>query len=282
MIGYALVYLGSERIALGDERGWDDLDRAVAMLREFPHAELAIRACANGSGAAYRVGRLEEAEQFLDLGFELARDTEFESGLFRLALTRAAIRFSRGEWATARAELEALLQHNQEPGIMGPLARVVLSRLLARTGSLDESSRVLEPALEASSGSDEMRLVGPVTIACIECAWLSGDQNLRDLAEPVLEAHGLAESIVSRAEITRYLQRAGESGAPLPEGSPEPWLSGLQGDWRTAAELWQARSEPYEQALELVVGGDDESVEVGLSILRSLGATATIRCFEQS
>jgi hypothetical protein len=58
--------------------------------------------------------------------------------------------------------------------------------------------------------------------------------------------------------------------------APEPWASGLRGDWRTAARQWSERGEPYERALELVSGDDPTSIAMGHDLLRSLGALGTL------
>ncbi|MFP3899746.1 MAG: AAA family ATPase [Acidimicrobiia bacterium] len=274
--GYALMYLGCERLALGDEAGAEDLDSAIRALRCFPRTELAVRACVNASGAAYRAARFDEAERYVEVGLQLGKDAEFASGEYRLALTRASVRFSRGRWLQARRELEALVGQGGEPGIMGPLARSVLARLVARQGEHAAAATVLEPALDAAAGSDEVRLVGPVTIARVELAWLAGrGDDLVHLAEPVLAAPWMPGSVVSRAELCRYLQRAGHAVAG-PAGAPEPWRTGLAGDWRTAAGLWAARDEPYEQALELVSGDDRSAADAGITILRTLDATGAV------
>ena len=54
--GYALMYLGSARLAIGDAAGADDLAHAIRILQEFPRTDLAVRACVNASGAAYPLG----------------------------------------------------------------------------------------------------------------------------------------------------------------------------------------------------------------------------------
>jgi hypothetical protein len=218
----------------------------------------------------------------VEIGLQLGKDAEFASGEYRLALTRASVRFSRGRWAQACPELEALLAQGGEPGIMGPLARSVLARVLARQGDHATAAAVLEPALDAAAGSDEVRLVGPVTIARVELGWLAGqDEDLVQLAEPALAAPWRPGSVVSRAELCRYLQRAGYSMA-APEAAPEPWRTGLAGDWRTAAGLWAARGEPFEEALELVSGDDRRAAEAGIDILRTLGAAGAVEAVARS
>jgi hypothetical protein len=77
------------------------------------------------------------------------------------------------------------------------------------------------------------------------------------------------------AELSRYLQWAGLDAALIAD-TPEPWASGLRGDWRAAAAQWQRRGEPYEEALELVSGDERDASVRGLEILRRLGAAGAI------
>lgn len=272
LAGYALIYLGCERLALGDAAGASDLEAAISNLRSSPRAEFAVRACVNAAGAAYRSARFDDAEHYVELGVQLAKETDFTSGEYRLALTRAAVRFSRGRWAEARRELESLLALGGEPGIMGPLARTLLARLLARVGEMGAAGRTLGPAIAAAALSNEIRLVGPVTIARVELAWLAGTgEDLIAVVEPVLSASGTPGCAVNRGELGRYLQRAGYR-VPALRDVPEPWRSGLAGEWRSAAAGWELRGEPYERALELISGGHQAAVEAGAAILRDLGA----------
>jgi hypothetical protein len=51
-----------------------------------------------------------------------------------VALTLEAVHVARGQWAEAEAGLRDLIDRAGEPGIMRPLARAVLARVLARRG----------------------------------------------------------------------------------------------------------------------------------------------------
>jgi hypothetical protein len=59
-------------------------------------------------------------------------------------------------------------------------------------------------------------------------------------------------------------------------GAPEPWASGLSGDWRSAATRWAERGEPYEQALELVSSRESGNVRRGVEMLEALGASGAL------
>lgn len=273
--GYALMYRGAERLALGDAAGTSDLDQAVSLLTSAPRADLAVRACVNASGAAFRAGQFADAERYVDLGFHHCQDAEFFSGEYRLGLTRASVRAATGRWSEAVAELEAMLGFTGEPGIMAPLARSLLARLHARQGRFDDAQRVLDPT-DSSAESTEIRVQGPVVIARVELAWLAGaDADLARLAAPVLEHAGETANAAIQAELSRYLQRAGLA-PPAVAAAPEPWASGLRGDWKEAARRWEARREPYEQALELLAGNSPAARTTAYDLLRTVGATGTL------
>jgi DNA-binding winged helix-turn-helix (wHTH) protein/tetratricopeptide (TPR) repeat protein len=273
--GYALMYRGSERLASGDSAGSRELDEAIAILTSSPRTDLAVRACVNAAGAAFRSGRFDAAERYVEQGLQLAKGTEFFSGEYRLSLTRASVRVSRGRWREAEAELRALLTAGGEPGIMEPLARCLLARVLARQGQHDEAGRLVAAASSVAGRTDEARLLGPIAIADVETRWLAGDvAGLAEAAQRALTLAAATGNHTIAAELSRYLRWAGVDTGQVAD-APEPWASGLRGDWQTAASLWQRRGEPYEEALELVSGAEAAATR-GIELLRSLGAEATI------
>ena len=158
------MYRGSALLAMGEPTGAADLSEAIEILQELPRTELAVRACVNASGSAYRAGQFDQAESYVEHGLQLAKGSEFFSGEYRLALTRAAVRVSRGRWSEAERELRSLLAADGQPGIMGPLATCLLARLLARRGDHDGAAALVavawaavavptRPASEARSSS---------------------------------------------------------------------------------------------------------------------------------
>jgi DNA-binding NarL/FixJ family response regulator len=55
----------------------------------------------------------------------------------------------------------------------------------------------------------------------------------------------------------------------------EPYRLLLAGDWRAAATAWQALGCPYQQALALACGDQDEALLEALALLDGLGARQT-------
>jgi DNA-binding winged helix-turn-helix (wHTH) protein/tetratricopeptide (TPR) repeat protein len=276
LLGQALMYRGSDRLDLGDPRGYHDIDEAIALAAGDPRVELRVRACVNASGSAFRSGRLEEAERFVDLGLDLAAGAEFFAGEYRLGLTRLTIGAARGEWPRVEHGLDQLIRRPGQPGIMRALARSLLARLLARRSAWKEAEDVLGPALDEAAGSDEVHLVGPVVAARLELAWLRGDDaDMERIARPGLEAAARCGHRTSRAELGRWLQRAGLPFEPG-DDEPGPWGPALVGDWRAAADGWARLGERYERALELAASGDERASDEGMAELADLGATASV------
>jgi len=273
---HALQYRGTGRLALGDAAGLDDLAAAVELAQLDPRDELPTRACVNAAGGSYRAGRLDDARRYVERGLEHATGGEFTAGAYRLELTLQGVRVSRGEWDDAEAGLRTLVNWPGEPGIMRPLAASLLGRLLARRGRHDEAAEVLGPAIDSTSGSSEVALVGPVTAARLEAAWLAGRPS--DMPAIAAPAMALATEVGHRctlSELGRYLQRAGHDIEP-PPGPVGPWAPGLTGRWEEAAAAWAARGCRYEQAVELALAPDAAAGAEGRRELAALTAIGTL------
>jgi DNA-binding winged helix-turn-helix (wHTH) protein len=273
---HALQYRGTGRLALGDAGGADDVSLAVELAELEPRDELPARACVNASGGSFRAGRLDDAERYALLGLERATGGEFTAGAYRLELTLQGVHLSRGEWGEAEAGLRTLVEWLGEPGIMRPLAASLLVRLLARQGHHDEAADVLRPAVGGTSRSSEVALVGPVTTAALEAAWLAGRAaDMPELAAPALALAAEIGHRTTQAELTRYLQRAGHPVAAPPDGVG-PWAPGLAGRWQEAADGWAALGCRYERAVELALAPDTGARSEGRRELVALGAAGAL------
>lgn len=270
----ALFYLGSGRLADGDARGSDDLDRAIRLASDGPHLELKVRACVNAAGSAYRSGRFADAEGYVTHGLRLAERGEFFGGPYRLLLTRAAICASSGRWDAAIGTLRDLLKMPGDPALMGHLTRALLARLLARRGEPD-AALVLAGASVGPAHADVF-VGGPLAGAAVELAWLRGNTA----AMPALAADALrcADEVGHRgtpSELCRYLQRAGHAVDP-PAQPIGPWTAGLAGRPLESAAAWAALGERYEEAVELGMSGERAARDRGLRALEDLGAVSTL------
>jgi len=271
----ALCYLGSSRLACGDERGAADLERAIAISSNEPRAEFRVRIYVNAAGAAYRAARRRDAERYVAAGLRLAPDCEFLAGEYRLRLTAAAIHATAGESLRAIGELTELVDSADGPGVMRPLACALLARLLARRGDTVAARDVLEPALQHPAAALDSYVAGPLATAQLEIAWLSGTASVvPGFVEAALALATAAAHRAVQGELCTYLRRSGHE-VVAPADVPEPWAAALAGRWSDAAAGWAALGERYEHAIELAWSGDHaERRAEGLVELDTIGASA--------
>jgi tetratricopeptide (TPR) repeat protein len=271
----AFCYLGSGRLAQGDSRGADDIERAIALGADETRVETRVRMYVQAAGSAYRAGRMQDARRYVAAGLRLAADGEFAAGEYRLQLTSAAVSASTGDWDRAITQLRELMTGPGQAGVMVLLARSMLARLLARRGD-PEAGDVLSEAMRDPVWATDSYVAGPLAVAQVEVDWLTG--TVDKARAPILRALELAAAsghTAVQAELCGYLRRAGHE-VPSPADAPGPWALAFAGRSGEAAGAWEELGERYEQAVELACSEDDHARTAGLAGLKDLGATATI------
>ena len=264
-----------------------DVDHRISLLRAS--VELATRHGADEAVARgytnlcemlYRYLRFAELDETLDDGLAFTEEHGFPSHAYNLQVHRCLLDLRRGDWAGAEAGLEALVDQDDDPGMLAGHSRPPYGRLLARRG-VAGAGQLLALAWERALRQRSLLCLAYAGTALVEHAWLA---DRPDRAATVVEGWGRharrpsAEPV--HAEILRYAARAGLPVEPFP-GCPEPWAAGLRGDWRAAAAGWERVGDPYEQALELAGSGEPEPTLESLRTLDDLGAHAAVRHVRQ-
>lgn len=281
LVVWSMMYEASERLAMGDAGARQQLDEAIGLVSDRPGGDLAVRVAVNAARACRQGGFHDDALHYVALGVDLAKGAEYPSAVIRLQLTRAATRAAQGRWTEAIDELTSVLESPGDPGIMRPMGMALLARLLARTGEVERARTVLEDSFRWVRGSTEFRVTGPILVADVEVAWLADTEPVLGAEQERFVTERRADTLWLTGELLRYLQFAGVSQAQDLKGLelggiPEPWASGLRGDWARAAELWSEHHQPYERALEFATG-DDEARASGRAVLMELGGDLVAR-----
>jgi DNA-binding CsgD family transcriptional regulator len=130
-----------------------------------------------------------------------------------------------------------------------------LDGVLAATAA---GGRVVLLAGEAAFATGELQWTGQVAAARAEHAWLHGEE--RRVAEEAARVFDAAVQVAHpwfAGELAFWLWLAG-APPPLPPVVAEPYRLLLAGDWRGAA-AWRALGCPYQRALALACGDQDEA-----------------------
>jgi len=274
---HALTNIGTARLLGGDPGGRVELEQGFQVAVATGLEDHAARALVNLASVALDFRDYRHAREHLDraLAFtvqhDLAGNAQYMLGM------RARLRLEQGDWAgaeqDARAALAELEQRRQGPRAVDAL--VALGLLQARRGDPDANG-TLEEAAARALPTGELQWIGLVAAARAEDAWLHGalDRTATEAA--------MGYALALRAghpwfagELACWLWRAGAL-PEVPAVAAEPYRLLLAGDWRAAADAWQALGCPYEQAQALALG-DEEAYLQALGLLDGLGARRTAR-----
>ena len=268
----ALNYLGIAGVERGDPAGPGLVRQSLHAALVGGHHEVAARAYCNLGELLFRAGRLAELEDCVRDGLPFARERGFWSHSYNLEVHRCALLLRRGDLAGAITGLQELADGVEDPGMLFAYSMPWLGRALARRG--DPAARgILAASWERAREQRLLLGLAYAGLAYAEWAWLADDPAMAErVAAVLLRRTEHPGGAAFRAELLRYLARAGLGASPFP-GCPEPWAAGLRGDWRRAADGWAEAGDPYERALELTASS--EGVADGLRALDAMGADGT-------
>ncbi len=273
ILSHALNYLGVAKVLTGDEGGFDDLAEAVSIAERIGHSEYHARGANNLATALFSRLRYAEGVEVLKVAVEEAADAELLSLEYNMRALLGQGLLMLGHWDEAEGELRPLVKRAADDLLAAP-SFGYLGRLLMRRG-LSEGDELIDRGLAVAGVDDSLLRYGSVAAAAIERAWLADDAATVDRLRAQVEALAAAahaQDWIGTA--TLYAARAGLDVTP-PEPCPPSFRYGIEGDWEQAAAAWEEVGDPYERAIELVLGGRQEQAFEGLEVLDELGAVRT-------
>jgi DNA-binding CsgD family transcriptional regulator len=271
---HALTNIGSARVNGGDPGGRVELEEAFQVAVAAGLEDHAARAVCNLATLSAETRDDRHARQDLDRALAFAQAHELAGYTQHVLGHRARVRLDQGDWTGAEQDARAALAEPVKGGPRVVDALVPLGLLRSRRGDPDAAA-TLQEATERAFATSELQWTAPVAAARAEYAWLHGDD--RRAAE---EAAGIFELAAQQGhqwfagELACWLRLAG-APAPAPAVRAEPHRLLLAGDWRAAADAWRERRYPYQQALALASGDQDEALLEALALLDGLGARQT-------
>jgi DNA-binding CsgD family transcriptional regulator/tetratricopeptide (TPR) repeat protein len=152
------------------------------------------------------------------------------------------------------------------------VALPILGVISARRGR-DSARSTLDHAWEMAVAAGENQRLAPAAAALAEVAWITGRTDV-----PVPEFRRVMDSELERGfryspgSIAFWLWELGEL-TDIPEGIAEPYRLVIEGEAAEAADIWERKGVPYEQALALMHGDPGSSLHA-VEVLETLGATA--------
>ena len=249
----------------------EELEHTLAMARREGFERSAAYAfCYLATESAHMFDYVAAAS-YADEGIAYCAEHDLEGFRPYLLAVRSGGELGQGDWTRAAESADTVIAEHGG-GLGTVLALATLGLVRARRGDpavwelLDEALRIAEPA-------GEIARLGSVAAARAEAAWLEG--RLEDAVEATESALELAlrhEVPHALGALTLWRRRAGLEEA-IPAGVGEPYATALAGDADGASTRWTELGAPYEAALALADGGDEEALRRALVDLQHLGAT---------
>jgi DNA-binding CsgD family transcriptional regulator/tetratricopeptide (TPR) repeat protein len=273
-LSHALTNIGSARVNAGDPGGRDDLERGFQVAVAAGLDDHAARALVNLSTGASELRDYRHARQDLDRALAFVQARELAGQVQHVLGHRARVRLDQGDWAGAEQDARAALAEPVQGGARVVDALVPLGLLQARRGDPDAAA-TLQEATERAFVTSELQWIAPTAAARAEHAWLYGeDHRIAEEAARVFEQAVQANHAWFAGELAFWMQLGG-APPPVPPVAAEPYRLLLAGDWRGAAGAWRALGCPYQRALALACGDQDEAPLEALALLDGLGARQT-------
>jgi DNA-binding CsgD family transcriptional regulator/tetratricopeptide (TPR) repeat protein len=267
---HTLNTIGTAELIEEKAEGREKLERSLRLAQEGGLEEHIGRAYMHLAEIAERNRDFELGDRYSGPGADYCSEHGLDLWLRYMHVYQARMELDRGRWTEA---VEAIPPRVMKAGTPLPriVALVVLGLVRARRGEADQWEP-LDEAAELAAASGELQWAAPVAAARAEAFWLIGNPGA--VAGETEEA--LARSINGRApwwagELACWRRRSGVE-EDRPPFVAEPWALQLVGDWRRAAERWSEIGCPYEAALALGEGDEEESLRDALDVLRRLGA----------
>lgn len=267
---HAMTNVGAVKLLKYDEEGRVLLERALALAVEHGLEDDAARAWIILAWTSLVKRQLAVAGQYLDQGLTYTVEHDLLVMELHLRVNRALVDLARGETRAAEVAAEHLIQH---PAALTPTrihALVVLGSIAARRG--EDSTALLDEALELALETHELQRYGPVRLARAEAAWLSGD--LDRLESEALACLDAADELGERwlySELILLLHRA-DRLTRKPHGLVAPIALELAGDHSGAAKSWLALGIPLEAARAKSFSEDADDLFEALVAFEHLGA----------
>ena len=266
---HALNNMGMARVSAGDPGGVALVQKSLAISRKHNLQDHAGRAYANLVSGAVGQHMQPLARQYLREGIEYCEVHEVQDCLNYIRAFGAHLDVDCGEWATAAAAAQELIDHYGLAVAQRIPALLSLARVRMRRGDPGVDP-LLEEAWRLALQTGEYQRIGRVAAARAEAAWYNGDlaRVAREAVEGQRSAPVRSDPWIT-GELAFWRNRADPSAAP--SGLIEPYQLMIWGRWRSAAALWKRLGMPYEQALALIEA-DEEAQKEALTILEKLGA----------
>jgi len=276
---HALNNIGTARMFVGDDSGEKHLKKSLQISLQNDFVEHTMRAYINLGCVSLQKRDLQKANKYFTKGSEYCSDKDLVTLILCMAAHHANVKLYLGKWDEAAEIANSVFQNENVPEGNKIIPLFIIGIIRARRGD-PGAMNLLYDSNRLAAGMREMDKIVTIKAATAEAFWLQN--KLNDILEEV-------ESLYLNIQYTKnpwyigslayWLWKAGRLKT-IPEIIAEPYLFQINGEWESAAELWEKLECPYEKALALSEG-DEQAMKRSIEILEDMGATTVAQLIKQ-
>jgi DNA-binding CsgD family transcriptional regulator/tetratricopeptide (TPR) repeat protein len=269
---HALNNVGSAQWKVSEETGKKTLLESLDIALKNSFHEHAARAYSNIISISLTFKEYDSVKQFLQDGIDYCEERNLDSWKNYELFMKSKMLLDTGDWNQAASIVKNLLATPMQLGILRMSALTILAIIKIRRGEPDALFHLLEAKILAFKTKEHQQIV-PVMIACLEYEWLAAKQIIaeEDLKICTDLVHK-ADNIFLNSDFDFWLEKARQCKTGLAK-LYEPYKLLRAGKINVAAAFWEKTGCPFEKALVLSEGNDDDKRNA-LSIFQQLGADA--------
>ena len=269
---HAMTSMGST-LMLGQSsksQGIALLKQSLSVSLKNSYHEHAARAYAALGSNAATIKDYDFAKKTLEEGISYCEERDLDSLKLYMLGWKARVNLELGNWAEAYKIANKLLtKENLLPVIkIGALA--VAATVKMRKGEQDVLPLLLEAKTLALRTTELQRII-PVLVALLEYEWVTGKTYIeQEILDRAVKGFVEADKISKKSRFCFWLKKVRKQRAE-PKEDLKRLINATTAQEESAS--WEELSCPYEQALSLFDGNEDNKRKA-LSIIQQLGADA--------
>lgn len=270
----ALINIGGveARIHAARERGVAQLMQSLEISLRNNYEELAVRAYTNLVANGLWMKNYSFAKKYLEEGIQYSEKRDIVLGTFYLVSLNAWTNLDLGNWDEA---LRIASIHSSNEYLL-PFFRVILLNIVAkikiRRGDEDMLPQLLQMKSTALATGEAYRIL-PIFSILLEYEWITGESIIDDAdLEVVVELAAGKERVYLNSEFAFWLLKSRKQSMQVKTSFEGHQITNPNLATR-AAEIWKQHGCPYEQALALFEGNEEDKRRA-VDLVQKLGANA--------
>jgi DNA-binding CsgD family transcriptional regulator len=276
---HALINIGCAKMLVEDKSGESELLRAIEISLHHDFYEQVMRGYVNYGSIHLQQRNLHAADKYFSMGLEYSNEKDIYVFSLCMAGHYAKVKLHLGDWDKSIKLANSVLNNDSVPHGNRVMPLYVIAIIRARRND-PGSIELLDESFDLATRMGEVEKIVAAGAGRAESYWLQNKMdNIVDEIELMYQRVKNSNNPWAIGEIAFWLWKAGHL-TEIPGKIAEPFLLQIKGKWKEAADEWNKLSCPYEEALALADGNEDSKREA-LTILESLGATATINLLKQ-